>query len=94
MLELLCKNGVQGQQFCGQTAPQPAAAVVANIAAATRPSAKYYYPSVEGREIEEEDEEKVGGSVAVTQSAAVQQLFTGLPVRLGNTLCGLGVWCP
>jgi hypothetical protein len=102
LIKLLCKNRVQGAKFCGQTAPaikKPAASttIVANVAAVVpAATAAKYYP-VQARELGEEEEEKgvvrTVGPV-VTHSAAVQQLFSGLPRKMGATPCDLRVICP
>ncbi len=92
ILELLCKNGVQGVKFCLQTTP-PAAAAGTNTDAAL-------YSSDEAREATDDDIAEVEGrgatSVppAVSQSVAVRRLFSGLPQRMENTLCRLKVVCP
>ncbi len=92
ILELLCKNGVQGVKFCLQTTP-PAAVAGTNTDAAL-------YSSDEAREAADDDiaevEDRGAASVAppVSQSVAVRRLFSGLPQRMEKTLCRLKVVCP
>jgi hypothetical protein len=87
-MKLLCKNGVQGVKFCVET----------TLAATGSGKTAVSYVE-EGRDLADETAwdaatVKVVGPLKVTQSTAVRRLFTGLPQRMGATLCGLGVGCP
>jgi hypothetical protein len=94
ILELLCKNGVQGVKFCLKTTPAVAAAAGTNTDAAL-------YSSDEAREAATDDDiadREVEGrgaasAPALSQSVAVRRLFSGLPQRMENTLCRLKVVC-
>jgi hypothetical protein len=95
ILELLCKNGVQGVKFCLKTTPAAAAGTKTDTAEAA------LYSSDEAREAATDDdiaevEDRGAASVppAVSQSVAVRRLFSGLPQRMENTLCRLKVVCP
>jgi hypothetical protein len=93
ILELLCKNGVQGVKFCLQTTP-PAAAAGTN----TDTADAALYSSDEAREATDDEVEDRGAAsvkpALVSQSVAVRRLFSGLPQRMESTLCRLKVVCP